>query len=154
MTVNKDVGAGNTDGVPVNQAGFDTPQGVAVTAQGVFIADAKKGGPIQSASRRSGLLRFVNTTSQAVVFYSGAAAITVPPGNIATIVGGSTDPSNVGDGANPLGARLVGPTDVAVHPTTGDIYIADAGEYSPSASTPSPRVRRVNRQTGAVAIGR
>lgn len=151
VTVNKDVGAGNTDGVPVNQAGFDTPQGIAITAQGVFIADAKKGGPIQTASRRTGLLRFINTTSQAVVFYSGAATVTVPPGNIATIVGGSTDPSNVGDGANPLGARLIGPTDVAIHPTSGDIYIADAGEYSPSASTPSPRIRRVNRQTGAVS---
>ncbi len=149
VTVNKDVGSGSTDGVPVNQAGFDTPQGLAVTAQGIFIADAKKGASIQSISRRTGLVRFINTTSSPVVLYSGAAAITVPPGNIATVVGGSTDPSNVGDGANPLGARLLGVTDVAVHPTTGDIYIADAGQQTGSAA--AARIRRVNRQTGAVS---
>lgn len=149
VTVNKDVGSGATDGVPVNQAGFDTPQGLAVTAQGIFIADAKKGASIQTISRRTGLVRFVNTTSSPVSFYSGAAAITVPPGNIATIVGGSTDPANIGDGANPLGARLLGVTDVAVHPTTGDIYIADAGQQT--GSTAAARIRRVNRQTGAVS---
>ncbi len=153
ITVNKDVGSGNTDGVPVNQAGFDTPQGIAITAQGVFIADAKKGGSIGSPNnRRTGLVRFVNTSSQAVEFYSGGASkISVPAGNIATVVGGSTDPSNVGDGANPLGARLIGVTDVAIHPTSGDIYIADAGNYGATASTPAPRIRRVNRSTGAVS---
>lgn len=149
VTVNKDVGSGSTDGVPVNQAGFDTPQGIAVTAQGIFIADAKKGASIQTISRRTGLVRFINTTSSPVVLFSGAAAITVPPGNIATVVGGSTDPSNIGDGANPLGARLLGVTDVAVHPTTGDIYIADAGQQT--GSTAAARIRRVNRQTGAVS---
>lgn len=153
ITVNKDVGTGNTDGVTANLAGFDTPQGIAVTAQGVFIADAKRGGSIGSpTNRRTALVRFINTTSQAVEFYSGGAAkISVPAGNIATIVGGSTDPSNVGDGANPLGARLIGVTDVAIHPTSGDIYVTDAGNYGATASTAAPRIRRVNRMTGAVS---
>lgn len=153
VSVNKDVGSGNTDGVPVNQAGFDTPQGLAITAQGIFIADAKKGGSIGSpTNRRTAWVRFVNTTGQTVEFYSGGAfKISVPAGGIATIVGGSTSPTSVGDGDNPLSARLIGVTDVAIHPTSGDIYIADAGNYGANASTPAPRLRRVNRSTGAIS---
>jgi uncharacterized protein (TIGR03437 family) len=149
VTVNKDVGSGGTDGVPVNQAGFDTPQGLAITTQGIFIADTKKGA---TAIFRTSLVRFVNTTNQTVEFYSnGANKISIPAGNIATIAGGGTDPSNIGDGANPFGARLVGATDVAVHPASGDIYIADAASFGANASSPTPRIRRVNRQTGAVS---
>lgn len=143
VTVNKDVGSGATDDVPVNQAGFDTPQGIAWTPQGLFIADSKKGGATTGGSgRRTGLIRFVNITSQAVTLYGGTVAITVPPGNITTAVGGSTDPSNIGNGPAPRGAKLVGPTDVAIHPTTGDIFIADAGQRL---------VRKVVRATGVVS---
>ncbi len=139
VTVNKDVGAGQTDGVPANLAGFDTPQGVWITSQGVYIADSKKGSAV--GGRRTGLIRFINTTSQGVTFYSGAATLTVPAGEIATIAGGSIDSGNVGDGPNPLGARFNAPEDVAVAPN-GDIYVADAG---------NKRVRKIVRATGVVS---
>ncbi|MEP7336951.1 MAG: IPT/TIG domain-containing protein [Acidobacteriota bacterium] len=144
VEVNKNIGDGPNDGAPVNYAVFDTPQGLAITPQGIFIADAKFGGTVSTGNKpRTSSIRFINTSSQSIQFYpNGATKVTVPPGNIAKIVGGSTDPNNVGDGANPLGAKLVGATDVAIHPTTGDIYIADAG---------NKRIRRVNRSTGAVS---
>lgn len=152
VTVNKDVGNGPTDGAPVNSAAFDTPQGIVATAQGIFIADSRRGATITTISRRTGLIRFINTSASPVVFYSTGGTgipITVPPGNIATIAGGSLSSSTVGDGANPTGARFLGPTDVAIHPTTGDLYIADAGEQNGSAA--ASLVRRINRSTGAVS---
>jgi hypothetical protein len=66
-----------------------------------------------------------------------------------TIAGGSISSSTIGDGANPTQARFLGPTDLAIHPTTGDLYIADAGEQT--GSTAASRVRRINRSTGAVS---
>jgi sugar lactone lactonase YvrE len=139
VTVNKDVGSGATDSVTANLAGFDTPQGLWVTSQGVYIADSKKGPA--TGGRRSGLIRFINTTNQDVTFYSGAVAITVAKGEIKTIAGGSVDSGNVGDGAAPLSAKFLAPEDVAVAPN-GDIYIADAG---------NKRVRKIVRATGVVS---
>ena len=140
VTVNKDVGAGATDAVPANQAGFDTPQGIVATAQGVFVADSKKGSAV--ASRRTGLVRFMNTTSSPVTFYSGAAALSVAPGEIKTIAGGGVSTSDVGNGTNPLAAKFLAPEDIAIHPSTGDIYIADAGNKA---------VRKIVRSTGVVS---
>ncbi|MGH7185851.1 MAG: hypothetical protein ACREIB_06200, partial [Pseudomonadota bacterium] len=139
-TVNKDVGSGSTDGVPVNQAGFDTPQGLVATAEGVFVADSKKG--VAVGQRRTGLVRFFNTTSQTISLFSGDAKTDVEPGVIKTVIGGGISPSDVGDGPAPLSARFLAPEDIAIHPTTGDIYIADAG---------NKRVRKVLRSTGAVS---
>ena len=135
----------NKDIVDSINSFYTDPHGVHATAQGLFVADSR-GGKVTSggATRKTGLLRFVNTTSSPVTMYSGAAAITIPAGNTAVIAGGSTsgDLNNVGDGTAPLAARLIGPTDVVVHPTTGNIYIADAGHR---------RVRLINRQTGAIS---
>ncbi len=147
VEVNKNIGDGPNDGAPVNYAVLDTPQGLTITPQGIFIADSKGGGTVFCTNNcnkpRTSLIRFINTTNQTVTFYPGGATkVTVAPGNIARIVGGSIDLNSVGDGPNPLGAKLVGATDVAVHPTTGDIYIADAG---------NKRIRRVDRNTGAVS---
>jgi hypothetical protein len=139
VTVNKDVGTGATDNVPVNQAGFDTPQGIWVTSEGVYLADSKKG--IAVSGRRTGLIRFFNTSGQNLTFFSGAVAITVAPGEIKTIVGGGTDPSGVGDGSAPLSAKFLAPEDVAIA-ANGDIYVADAGNR---------RVRKIVRATGAVS---
>ncbi len=105
-------------------------------------------------SRRTGLIRFINTSASAVTFYStGGTGIptTVPPGNIATIAGGGI--GDVTDGANPFGSRFLGPTDLAIHPTTGDLYIADAGEQTgtSASSAAASRIRRINRSTGAVS---
>ena len=153
-SVNKDVGSGPTDGAPVNTAAFDTPQGIVATAQGLFIADSRRGPTITTMARRTGLIRFINTSASPVTFYSAGGTgipITVPPGNIATIAGGGV--SDVTDGANPTGARFLGPTDLAIHPTSGDLYIADAGEQTGTSatSTAASRIRRINRQTGAVS---
>ena len=154
ISVNKDVGNGPTDGAPVNSASFDTPQGVVATAQGIFIADSRRGPTITTMQRRTGLIRFVNTSASNVTFYSNGGTgipITVPPGNIATIAGGGI--GDVSDGASPTGARFLGPTDIAIHPTTGDIYVADAGEQTgtSSSSPAASRLRRINRSTGAVS---
>lgn len=144
VTVNRDVGAGQTDGVPAIQGGFDTPQGVWATAEGVYVADSKKG--IAVGQRRTGLLRFINTSNQTVSFYSGAALLTVAPGEIKTIAGGGVDASLVGDTSGPgvgapLLAKFLAPEDVAIAPN-GDIYVADAGHR---------RVRKVARSNGNVS---
>ena len=139
-TVNKDVGTGSTDGVPATLAGFDTPQGLAATAQGIFIADSKKG--LAVAQRRTGWLRFINTSNQTVSFYSGAVKIDVEPGFIRTIAGGGVNTSDIGDGTAPLAAKFLAPEDIALHPTTGDMYVADAG---------NKKVRKIVRATGAVS---
>jgi len=144
ITVNSGM-AENKDIVDSINASYTDPHGIHATAQGIFVTDSRGGKTTTgAATRKTGLLRFINTTSTPVTMYSGATAITVPAGNTAVIAGGSTsgDLTNVGDGAAPLGARLIGPTDVVVHPTTGNIYIADAGHR---------RVRLINRQTGAIS---
>jgi len=138
ITINKDGAAGQIDGVPVNQAGFDTPQGLFVTNQGVFVADSK-GGPTVSL-KRNGAIRFINTSPATVILYPGSPkAISVPPGNIAKIVGGGVDTS-IGNGGFALDARLLAPSDVVVNPA-GDIYIADTGNRD---------VRKVSGATGIV----
>src|SRR5262249_51369559 len=45
-TVNNAVGSGQSDGVPVNQSSFDTPQGLWATAEGIYVADSKKGAAV------------------------------------------------------------------------------------------------------------
>ncbi len=146
VTVNKDVGAGATDGVTANLAGFDTPQGVWATSEGVYIADSKKGpGLQQPASRRTALIRFLNTSSSTVTLYPGGISpVMVPPGFVQTIAGGSTDTNlnDVGDGPDPYSAKFLAASDIVVHPTTGDIFIADPGNR---------RVRRITRANGMVA---
>ncbi|NDD63666.1 MAG: hypothetical protein EBZ36_06785, partial [Acidobacteria bacterium] len=128
-------------------AQYDNPHGMTSTAQGIFIADSRGGPVIQCGTncrRVTGLIRFFNTTSSPVTMYSGTAQISVAAGQSVVIAGGSTsgDLNNVGDQALPREAKFIGPTDVAVHPTNGNIYIADAGQR---------RVRLINRQTGAVS---
>jgi sugar lactone lactonase YvrE len=146
VEVNNKIGDGPNDGSSVKYAVFDTPQGLTITSQGIFIADSKNGGTVFCTNcnkPRTSVIRFINTTNQTITFYPGGATkVNVAPGNIAKIVGGSIDQNNIGDGPNPLGAKLIGSTDVAIHPTTGDIYIADAG---------NKRIRRVDRNTGAIS---
>jgi uncharacterized protein (TIGR03437 family) len=140
VTLNKDVGVNATDNVPANQAGFDTPQGLAVTNQGVFIADSK-GGPSVDL-RRTGLLRFINTSGASVTFFPNATApIVVPPGHAVTLAGGGQPASGTGNGGFARNARLLAPSDVAVNQTTGDIFIADAGNRA---------VRRISGTSGVI----
>ena len=148
VTVNKNVGTGSGDNAPVSQAAFDTPQGMAITAQGIFIADSRKGPlvPATLSGKHTGLIRFINTTSTTVMLFPQAAApaspILAPPGNIVTIAGGGQSLSNIGDGNFALSnAKLLDPTDVAANPVTGDIYIADAGNKA---------VRKIDKNTGLI----
>ncbi len=147
VSVNKDAGAGVTDNTSANQAGFETPQGLFVNAQGLFIADSKNGGIAGSgqAARKAGLIRFINTTAIGVTLFPnaarGGAPITVPPGFIRTIAGGSEDPSSIGNGNFALNAKFLAPADVAVA-SNGDIYIADVGNKA---------VRKIAGLTGLVS---
>jgi uncharacterized protein (TIGR03437 family) len=143
VTVNKDTG-GPGDGAPVNTTFFGTPQGLATTAQGLFIVDSRRGPnvPPNFQGKRTGLIRFVNTTAADVTFYpSSSTPIVVPPGYITTIAGGGTNDTSIGNGGFATGARLVGPSDVAISPTSGDLFIADVGNKA---------VRKVDRNTGVV----
>ncbi len=144
VTINKDAGAGPGDGAPVNTAFFDSPQGLAATAQGIFIVDAKRGPnvPPTFQGRRTGLIRFVNTTGANVTFYPSASSpIVVQPGFIVTIAGGGTSSTSIGNGGVATSGRLVGPSDVAISPISGDLYIADVGNKA---------VRKINRNTGVI----
>ncbi|MBI1765702.1 MAG: IPT/TIG domain-containing protein [Acidobacteria bacterium] len=149
VSVNKDVGAGPTDDTSVNQAGFETPQGLFVNAQGVFIADSRNGGvagaPGTPGARKAGLIRFVNTTSTGVTLFpnasGGGAPIVVPPGFIRAIAGGSEDGGSIGNGNFALNAKFIAPADVVVA-ANGDIFVADVGNKA---------VRKIAGLTGIVS---
>ncbi|MGH9800537.1 MAG: IPT/TIG domain-containing protein, partial [Blastocatellia bacterium] len=149
-TINRNVPPNATDNVTANRARFDTPQGLFATPQGIFVVDAKGGPTIiqpgsytQGSNLRTGLLRFINTSQSTVTFYSGSATpINVPPGFVRTIAGGSTDANSIGNGNFALNARFTAPTDVAINPVTGDIFIADVGNKA---------VRKILASTGAVS---
>jgi hypothetical protein len=148
VTANSQAGLGSsTDNVDITFGGFDTAQGIWVTSQGVYLADARGGPGLQGTNtnlvnRRTSRIRFINTSNQTVDFYqSGVNPISVPPGIVKTIVGGNPDAvRSAEDGPDPLAARLVGALDVAIAPN-GDIYFCEAG---------NKRVRRVNRTNGIV----
>lgn len=141
VTINKDVGPGAIDGVPVTRASFETPQGLTISNQGVFVADSRQGPTVDG--RRTGLLRFINTTPANVIFYPNSPKpLTVPPGNILTIAGGGTNPDSSGDGGLALEAKFIAPSDVAVNPMNGDLYVADSGNKA---------VRKISSATGRVS---
>lgn len=155
VTINRDVGkfeGGGTDDVPAVQAGFDTPSGLLVTTQGVFVVDTKRGPSLpgttqQPINRRTSVIRFINTSTQPVTFFAGTPnEVTVPAGFIKIVFGGGVDTTkdvNDGDQVNGVeGAKFVGASDIAISPITGDYYIADCG---------NSRVRRIRKTTGAVS---
>jgi hypothetical protein len=144
-TINRNVPPNAADNVTVNKASFNTPQGLFSNAQGIFVVDAK-GGSIpngnSSPKQRGGLLRFINTSAATVTFFNGSATpISVAPGFIRTIAGGSTN-LDIGNGGFALNARFVAPTDLVVNPTTDDMFITDAGNKA---------VRKINGSTGVVS---
>lgn len=147
VSVNKDVGAGATDDTTVNQAGFETPQGLFVNAQGVFVADSKNGGVAGTGqtARKAGVIRFINTTAVGVTIFpnagAGGAPIVIPPGFIRTIAGGSEDGGSIGNGNFATNAKFLAPADVVVA-SNGDIYVADVGNKA---------VRKINGLTGIVS---
>lgn len=143
VTVNRDVGGGANDGVPVIQAGFDSPQGMFITSQGIFVVDSKGGPtvPMQASGRRTSTLRFINTSNNTVTIFPGSASpVTIPPGNVAKVAGGGETLASNGDGGFALAAKFVGASDVVVD-GSGNIFMTDTGQNA---------VRRINGNTGVV----
>lgn len=142
-TVNKNVGSGASDGVPVIQAGFDSPQGLFITSQGIYVVDSKGGPtvPMSANGRRTSVLRFINTSANTVTIYPNSASpVTIPPGQVARIAGGGESTSVNGDGGFALAAKFIGASDVVVD-GNGNIFMTDTGQNA---------VRRINGGTGQV----
>lgn len=143
VTVNKNVGAGASDGVPVIQAGFDSPQGLFITSQGIYVVDSAGAPtvPMTASGRRTRLVRFINTSASTVtIFPNSASPVSIPPGQIAKIAGGGESSSN-GDGGFALAAKFIGSSDVVVD-ASGNIFVADVGQTA---------VRRINGTNGQVS---
>jgi uncharacterized protein (TIGR03437 family) len=144
VTVNKNTGTGpNTDGVPVIQGGFNHPQGLFITGQGIYVVDSLGGPkvPQTPTGRSTSTLRFINTTATTVTIYpSSSSPVSVPPGQIAKIAGGGETQASNGDGGFALAAKFIGSSDVVVD-GSGNIYLTDTGGNA---------LRRINGSNGQV----
>lgn len=145
VTLNHQGGGSSTDIVPIHLASFQHPAGMTISENGIFIADERAGPfvPPGFGGRITGLLRFVNTTSEPVTFFPFAEnPITVPPGFVATIAGGGDEQIvGNGDGGFALSAKFFGMSDVAIA-DDGDIYIAETGQGA---------VRKIDAASGHVS---
>ncbi|MGE0126509.1 MAG: PKD domain-containing protein [Blastocatellales bacterium] len=148
VTVNNSVGSGGggTDGVPVNEAAFESPQGLFVTNQGIYVVDSRSGPqvPLDFSGRRTSLVRFINTGASPVTIFPGAGgnAITIAPGHIQKIAGGA-DQSQGGNGNGDFAtlAKFFGASDIVVT-ANGTIYVTEVGQKA---------VRKVDGNTGVVS---
>jgi uncharacterized protein (TIGR03437 family) len=122
-------------------ASFQTPQGLAITANGIFVADSQAGRrfPNKVTDPYSGIVRFINTSGATVT----VCGVSVAPGQIQDIAGlrpgPGSNPIDIGDGRVATQA-IVFATDVAVG-TNGNLYIADPGNN---------RVRVVDAGSGII----
>ncbi len=142
IRVNKNgTDSNNDESTNPSLAYFNTLQGLKWTSEGLYIVDSF-GRPVPAAQGvKTSKLRFLNLSNSAVTFYG---SITVNPGEIKTIAGGSTDPSGIGDGGAATSAKLLGTTDVEVDPTTKDIYLSES-------YVNNRRVRKIIRSTGIIS---
>ncbi len=139
IRINRD--ASNDESTNPLTASFSGLQGLKWTSEGLYIVDSNGKLVPTSQGLRTSKLRFLNLSNAAVTFYG---SITVLPGEIKTIAGGSTDPSSIGDGEVATSAKLLGTTDVEVDPTTKDIYLSEA-------YVNNRRVRKILRSTGIIS---
>jgi sugar lactone lactonase YvrE len=137
----------------ITTANFESPQGMFAVSNGVYIVDSQYGALIKPpnviSGRRSGHIRFLNTSSAEVTLFpdNPSNRVSVPPGQIKDLVGvndvipnsGYGTNGNIGDGG-PASRAVIFPTDVAVN-AQGNIYIADQG---------SNRIRIVDGATGVI----
>ncbi len=137
----------------INTANLESPQGLFAVSNGLYIVDSQYGALIKPpntvSGRRSGHIRFLNTTNAEVTLFPGNPSnrVGVPPGQIKDLVGvndvvpnsGYGTNGNIGDGG-PASRAVIFPTDVAVN-AQGNIYIADQG---------SNRIRIVDGATGVI----
>jgi sugar lactone lactonase YvrE len=147
VTLNKEAGEPQLDD-RITTATFSSPQGLLATDKGLFIVDSQAGAlikvpPNAVLGRRSGVLRFLNTSNQPVTFFpnGGDARVIVPPGEIKDIAGARppANPQELGDG---LSANRVAffPTDVALD-SAGNLYLTDQANH---------RIRRIEPSEGVV----
>ena len=145
ITLNKDAGDAQLDD-RITTATFSSPQGLLATDKGVFIVDSQAGAlikipPTSVSGRRSGVLRFLNTSSQPVTFFpnGGDARIVVPPGQIKDLAGmrPPANPQVLGDGltANRVAFFM---NDVALD-SAGNLYLTDQANH---------RIRRIDPVEG------
>ncbi len=122
-------------------ASFQTPQGLAITPNGIFVADSQAGRrfPNKVTDPYSGIVRFINTSGATVT----VCGVSVAPGQIQDIAGlrpgPGSNPIDIGDGRVATQA-IVFATDVAVG-ANGNLYIADPGNN---------RVRVVDAGSGII----
>ncbi|MFZ4628614.1 MAG: HYR domain-containing protein, partial [Blastocatellia bacterium] len=146
ISLNHQVGQGRSDD-RITTAVFQSPSGLAMTPQGLFIVDSQYGALIRSpnslSGRRSGHVRFLNTSSSPVVLFpnGGANRMVILPGEIEDVVGrnDTVAPGVIGDGG-PGSQAVIFPSDLALD-DAGNLFIADQGHNL---------IRRVDARTGII----
>ncbi len=152
VTLNDGVTISRTDD-RISTASFESPQALFTVANGVYIVDSQYGALIKPpqviSGRRSGHIRFLNTSNADVTLFGGSQSskVIVPPGQVKDLVGvnevapnsGYGLNGNIGDGGA-ANAAVIFPTDVWVD-AQSNIYIADQG---------SNRIRVVNGSNGVI----